>query len=205
MRSQWIDELFVLLAAPARADTIMRDDWVDDVLTFWFEELEPKDWFRKSDETDTLIHDRFLKLYANVARMQPADHMASARQALAAVIVLDQFPRNMFRGSPHSFGTDKIARRVAALAVDATLDQQLQTKDQKVFLYLPYEHSEDIADQHLAVELIAAVGDPEYTRYAEAHRDVIQQFGRFPHRNAALGRASTDEEVAFLAKPGSGF
>lgn len=204
MSSEWVSELFALLAAPSRADMVMQDSWVDDVLAFWFEELEPADWFKKSDATDAKIHDRFLKLYANVARLPVGDHAGSARQSLAAVIVLDQFPRNLFRGSAHAFGTDKMARQIADAAVAARLDAEL-TMRQRVFLYLPFEHSEELADQDRAVALISALGADEYTRYAKAHRDIIRQFGRFPHRNEALRRESTAAEQDYLAKPGSGF
>ena len=204
MSADWVNELFALLASPAVADTVVPENWVDDVLVFWFEELEPADWFKKSDATDTKIHDRFLKLYANIARMAAEDHLGSPRRALAAIIVLDQFPRNMFRGSPHSFGTDRIALETAKAAVDAGLDQQLPA-EQRVFMYLPFEHSEELADQERAIALITPLGDDEYTRYAIAHRDVIREFGRFPHRNEVLKRRSTPEEVAYLAKPGSGF
>jgi uncharacterized protein (DUF924 family) len=202
--SNWVSELFALLAVPSAADSVMPDNWVDDVLAFWFEELEPADWFKKSDVTDQKIHDRFIKLYANVCRMSAKEHLVSARQALAAVIVLDQFPRNMFRGSPHSFGTDRMAKQIADAAVQAGLDKVL-TRDQKVFLYLPFEHSENLADQDRAVELVGALGDESYTKYAIAHRDVIQRFGRFPHRNDVLGRQSTPEETEYLQQPGSGF
>jgi len=186
-------------------DAQVAETWFDDVLTFWFDELEPKDWFIKSDETDARIHDRFLKLYANVTRMPVQDHLESPQQALAAILVLDQFPRNLFRGSPHSFGTDKLARRIAAAAVDAGLDQQLKDEHYRIFLYLPFEHSEAMADQDRSVQLISAQGNIEYTKYAKAHRDVIQRFGRFPHRNDVLGRTSTPDEIAYLAEPGSGF
>lgn len=204
MDANWVSELFGLLAAPSAADSVVPDNWVEDVLAFWFEELEPADWFKKSDATDEKIHDRFIKLYANICRMKAEDHLGSSRQALAAVIVLDQFPRNLFRGSPHSFGTDRMARKIATAAVEAGLDQGL-TVDQRVFLYLPFEHSEDMADQERSVELISALGDDEYTKYAVAHLDVIKRFGRFPHRNDALGRESTPEEQAYLKEPGSGF
>jgi uncharacterized protein (DUF924 family) len=204
MDGNWVSELFALLAAPSAADSVVPENWVDDVLSFWFEELEPADWFKKSDATDQKIHDRFIKLYANVARMPVQDHGSSARQSLAAVIVLDQFSRNMFRGSPHSFGTDRMARKIADAAVKAGLDQELP-REQRVFLYLPFEHSEDLADQERSVALISALGDERYTEYAIAHQKVIEQFGRFPHRNEVLGRQSTEQELEYLAKPGSGF
>src|SRR5690606_3872859 len=126
------------------------------------------------------------------------------RRALAPLIVLDQFSRNMFRGSSKAFAADHIALAVARAAVDASLDTQLDPAA-RLFVYLPFEHSEDMADQNRSVALIAALGNAEWDRYAIAHRDIIERFGRFPHRNEALSRASTDEEVAFLTQPGSSF
>lgn len=180
------------------------DTWIDDVLTFWFEELGPADWFTKSDATDARIRDRFLDLHAALAQIPAADLVHSSRQAMAAVIVLDQFPRNLFRGDAKSFASDAQARAIAIAAIDAGFDQGL-TMDQRAFLYLPFEHSEDMADQDRAVELISALNNDNYTQYAIAHRDVIARFGRFPHRNEILGRASTPAEQAYLAEPGSGF
>ena len=186
----------------------MAIHWVEDVLAFWFDELEPADWFRKNEATDEKIRARFAELHAGLTATLSdrgvAEVIKTPRQALAAVIVLDQFPRNMFRGDPRAFETDALAREVAAEAVAAGHDGAMST-DERVFLYLPFEHSEDLADQHRAVELISALGNDEYTRYAIAHRDVIERFARFPHRNAILGRSSTAAEQAYLAEPGSGF
>ena len=127
-----------------------------------------------------------------------------AKEALAAVVVLDQFPRNMFRGTARAFASDGPALNVASRAVALGWDRLLR-RDERVFLYLPYEHSEDRVMQARSVELMSRLGNVEWTRYAQAHKDVIDRFGRFPHRNAALGRASTPEEEAYLAMPGSGF
>lgn len=178
--------------------------WVADVLSFWFEELKPADWFTKSDATDALIRERFANLHDELTRVPTNELARSERTALAAVIVLDQFPRNIYRGTPRSFASDPQALQLAQLSVAKGFDKSLN-KDQAVFLYLPYEHSEDLAHQDQSVTLMTALGDESYTRYAEAHRDVIREFGRFPHRNEILGRASTPEEEDYLAKPGSGF
>ncbi len=185
----------------------MGDDgsWVDAVLAFWFDELEPKQWFVKSADTDALITERFRSTFDRVSLLPDADLTGDARCALGAVIVLDQFPRNMFRGTPQAFGSDAKALAIARRAVELGFDQQFSDKTQRVFFYLPFEHSERLEDQDRSVVLILALGDAEYTRYAEAHRDVIREFGRFPHRNAVLGRASTPAEEDYLAKPGSGF
>ena len=178
--------------------------WVGDVLRFWFEELEPADWFKKKDATDDLVRDRFADVHRAVFATPLAQLATDPETATAAIIVLDQFPRNMFRGTPAAFASDARALELARLAVDRGLDRQL-AKNWRVFVYLPFEHSEALADQDTCVALMATLDDAEYNRYAEAHRDVIREFGRFPHRNDILGRRSTAAEEAFLAKPGSGF
>ena len=191
-------------ARQTAADAALPDDWAYDVLRFWFEDLQRADWFKKSAATDEMIRERFLTLFEMLAA-RPIDQVrASPETALAAVIVLDQFARNMFRGSPQSFANDGKALAIAEAAIANGFDQALEA-DRRVFLYLPFEHSECLADQERAVALIEALGDAEYTRYAIAHRDVILRFGRFPHRNAVLGRHSTADELAYLAEPGSGF
>jgi uncharacterized protein (DUF924 family) len=119
--------------------------------------------------------------------------------------MLDQFPRNVFRGKPAAFSTDRVALDLAKSAVERGYDRELKTIHEKLFLFLPYEHSENLADQTKSVELISKLGDEEYTRYAEAHRAVIERFGRFPHRNEILGRSSTAAELEFLKQPGSTF
>ena len=182
----------------------VHSDWVKVVERFWFEELNPPQWFKKSDETDMLISERYSQLLNDVASTDIDELVADAATALSAVIVLDQFPRNMFRGTPRAFATDGKALVVAKKAVALGFDSGLGAA-QRVFLYLPYEHSEDLADQDRAVQLISSIGDDSYTQYAEEHRKVIREFGRFPHRNEILGRRSTEAEEAFLATPGSGF
>lgn len=178
--------------------------WVGEVWRFWFESLPPGAWFKRDDAADAEIRQRFAGLHAQLAA---ADHAAiplSSRTALATVIVLDQFPRNMFRDTQQAFASDVNARQVTKAAVAAGLDRALDTNG-RVFLYLPLEHSEDAEDQRLSVALISVLGDANYTKFAQAHRVIIDRFGRFPHRNAALGRTSTPDEIAFLAEPGSSF
>lgn len=178
--------------------------WVDDVLSFWFGELSREQHFKRDETVDQRIRHRFSGLYEKVlAGREPIDE-TSPRAVLAAAIVLDQFPRNMFRGSPRAFEADPLARRMAATAVDRGLDERLG-KDERLFLYLPFEHSENAADQVRSVALIGALGDDELTRYAVAHKVIIDRFGRYPHRNAVLGRTSTPEELAFLKEPMSSF
>jgi uncharacterized protein (DUF924 family) len=178
--------------------------WIGDVLAFWFTELERKDWFCRDVMVDDAIRTRFGVLYRQLGPELLSALVATPCSTLAACIVLDQFPRNMFRGTAAAFATDAKARAVADAAAGQRFDEQLD-KEQRIFLYLPFEHSEDIHDQARSVALIAALGDAEYTHYALAHQAVIARFGRFPHRNACLGRLSTPAEVEFFALPGSSF
>ncbi len=178
--------------------------WADEVLDFWFRELDRKAWFEKSDATDTLVRNRFLALHEKLAREVKPPSNLPPRAMLAAVIVFDQFPRNMFRGTPRAFATDPLALALARHMVDAGLDRDL-SKDERMFLYLPFEHSEQAAEQSRCCALFALLEDAELVRYAYAHKDIIDRFGRFPHRNAILGRASTPGEIEFLKQPGSSF
>jgi len=172
-----------------------------EALRFWFGELTPEQWWR--DRTlDARIAGRFLNVYHRLRRAVPSDWLASAPGVLAGVLVLDQFPRNMFRGTAAAFATDAAARRLADFAVVRCLDRGLSV-DERLFLYLPFEHSEDAADQARAVALIGALGNPHYTEFAQEHKAVIDRFGRFPQRNGALVRVSTPEEEAFLAEGGA--
>lgn len=175
-----------------------------DVLDFWFHTLTPEDWFKKSDDTDSIIREKFAATHLSLARSISDVWRADGDARLALIIVLDQFPRNIYRDTPLAFATDGLALREARHAVDAGLDKDVAS-DRRVFLYLPFEHSENLADQKRAVSLIAELGDETYTKYAEAHRDVIIEFGRFPHRNQILGRTSTPAEQRYLEKPGAGF
>ena len=184
----------------------------EDVLHFWFggdrHRFRGERWFRTDEKFDTLCRERF-EFTVRAAMDGALDNWATTPVgALALVIVLDQFPRNMFRGSHQAYAGDAHARRVAREALAAGFDAQL-TPVERVFLYLPFEHSEDLADQDLGVELFSIFrDDPQLGKApdsAERHRDVIRRFGRFPHRNAVLGRASTAEEEAFLAEHGRGF
>lgn len=188
----------------AQAGTGSEEPWVGEVLKFWFEELGREAWFQKSDATDELIRSRFLELHEKVASEPAEAALTSPRRALATIILLDQFPRNMFRGTAKAFATDNKALEVARGAIERGFDKVFD-KDGRAFMYLPFEHSENLADQERAVELFTPLDDAEYTHYAIAHRDIIARFGRFPHRNAILGRTSTPEEEEFLKQPGSSF
>lgn len=172
-------------------------DRVDEVLGFWFEELRPDAWFRKDARVDDQIRERFLPLYEQVRGMR-AQAFTTPLASLAAVIVLDQFPRNMFRNSPQAFATDPRALAISQHAIAAGFERGL-SDTQRTFLYMPFQHSEDAAMQARSVELFATLADKGGLDYANQHRVIIDRFGRFPHRNAILGRASTEEELQFLA------
>lgn len=187
-----------------QADHGLAPDWWRPVLRFWFGDLKRADWFAKSDDLDRTLAQRFAGTYEAVSAAPLDALLPAANEALAAVIVLDQIPRNIFRGTPRAFDADGKARNLTRAAIAAGHDLSLGLHE-RLFLYLPLEHSEDMADQEMAVDLISALGDAEYTRYAIAHRAIVARFGRFPHRNAILGRASTPEEAAFLSEPGSSF
>ena len=178
--------------------------WVADVLAFWFEKLGRQGWFARDAAIDEEIRTRFAPLIGEINGRAIEDSISSPDHVLASLIVLDQFARNVYRGTPQAFAYDELSRAIARLAIALHIDQRVPL-DRRVFLYLPFEHSEALADQLRAVELIEALGDAEYTRYAEAHRDVVARFGRFPHRNEILGRPSTPEEIEFLKQPGSAF
>lgn len=173
----------------------------DDVLTFWFEDSGPADWFKKDDDFDRLISTRFGGLVQRAGDGKQDHWMDTPRSCLALVLVLDQFPRNMFRGSSRAFATDEKARQVARRGITLGYDRGYD-EDECAFFYLPFEHSELMEDQNTSVGLFQALGSPEYLDYALKHRDVIERFGRFPGRNAALGRKSTPDEKKYLDTEG---
>jgi uncharacterized protein (DUF924 family) len=184
---------------PHSSRTTAQPDWATEVLHFWFEELGQDDWFAKSEHIDARIRQRFLSLHERLAVDDGIDGTMS-RQLLAGVIVLDQFSRNLFRDTPRAYAADPIARRLARGAIAQGFDGAM-TAQERLFLYLPFEHSEDRADQALAVELIGRVNYGDWTRHALAHKAIIDRFGRFPHRNAILNRESSADEVALLQRP----
>jgi uncharacterized protein (DUF924 family) len=170
--------------------------WFDDVLHFWFDELRTDDWFVRDEEIDRRIRERFADLHAKLQR-GAIDIPPTPHAHLAAVIVLDQFSRNMFRNSPAAFACDAQALRLAQQAIERAYDRELSMAERQ-FLYMPFMHSEDQAVQARSVELFTALGDPVVQNFAEEHRDIIERFGRFPHRNAILQRISTTDELEFL-------
>lgn len=187
----------------------------DRVLDFWFgPEDEPgygewrEAWFRKDEAFDDEVRERFGDLYEEAASGALDGWRDDARSCLALVILLDQFPRNMFRGDPRTHATDDKALEASKYAVDRALDRELPGF-QRHFLYMPFMHSEDLEDQRRSVELFEILaGVPDSTdasSYAVQHMEIVERFGRFPHRNEVLGRTSTPEEAEFLGQPGSSF
>ena len=165
------------------------------IVTFW-REAGPGLWFAKDDTFDRRFRDRFLASHEAAARGELAGWAATAGGALGLVLLLDQFPRNAFRGTPRMYATDALARDVAAAAVDAGHDRAVEAR-LPLFFYLPFGHSEDLADQERSVALARRLGQPDLS-HAERHRDIVRRFGRFPHRNPILGRAMRPEEQRFL-------
>lgn len=169
------------------------------VLQFWFEELGPEQWWKADEAVDAAIRERFGALHARLAEAVPAEWLDTAHGRLAAIIVLDQFSRNLYRGDPRSYAQDPAALALAKETLDLGLAQEL-TAPEKTFLYMPFQHSEKADDQARSVALFTALGDAENLDFAEKHKLIIDRFGRFPHRNRVLGRESTQEERAFVEK-----
>jgi uncharacterized protein (DUF924 family) len=175
-----------------------------DVVKFWVE-AGPKRWFAKDDAFDADIRAKFEALHHSAARGEEDRWASDAEGAMALLLLLDQFPRNLYRGSAHAFATDPLARKIAAAAI-ADGHDQASAPSLRPFFYLPFSHSEAPADQARAMALYAAhaeaTGDKDSLHWADLHRDIIARFGRFPHRNACLGRQTTEQESAFLESGG---
>jgi len=178
-----------------------------EVLKFWFGR-ERKAWFEKNEAFDQQIRQRFLTLYDLGAAGELAPWKQAPASCLALVVLLDQFSRNMFRGGARAFAADPLARDAARVILDNGWDKAM-TPDERLFAYLPFEHSESLDDQERCLALMKEISvfpeTAEMPKWAEAHLAIIRRFGRFPHRNAILGRPSTPEEVEFLKLPGSSF
>ncbi len=176
-----------------------------EIIAFWVQ-AGPKKWFAKDDAFDQAIRDSFETLHMQASRGELASWDETAEGALALLILVDQFPRNLYRGSAHAFATDPLALATARQAVERGFDQQV-APELRPFFYLPFEHSERIEVQDRSIELCEAhmrtTGDEFTLKWAHIHRDIIARFGRFPHRNRPLGRDTTPEEQAFL--DGGGF
>ncbi|QRM55819.1 DUF924 family protein [Sinorhizobium sp. BG8] len=174
------------------------------VVQFWFETIDPESWFEPTAELDEEVRVRFTHTHLVLSRCVTKQWRETAESRLAAILVLDQFPRNMYRGSPLAFSTDWMAVREAKLALEAGADETTDPL-RRPFFYMPFEHSESLEDQDRSAALFEALGDPVHLDYARRHREVIRSFGRFPHRNAMLGRESTVADKRYLDLPGAGF
>lgn len=172
----------------------MSSDWRSDVLKFWFG-LDDEQWWRTDEALDHQIRQDFLKLWTEKRQLPVDAFLTDPLTALATVILFDQFPRNMFRGHADTYSTDTLALAIAKGAIDKGFDGELPPRERS-FLYMPFQHSENLEDQNRGVLLFTALGDPGQLGYAKKHHDVIERFGRFPHRNAILGRAPRPDELA---------
>ncbi len=177
---------------------------MDNILHFWFEELEPSQWWIKDKDLDRLIYDRFAEAHEQAIRCELYAWRKTADGRLAEIIILDQFSRNMFRGSPLAFNNDPLALALAQEAKAGGFDQQLPPT-KRSFIYLPFMHSESIAIHQIAEKLYSQPGLEANLEWEIKHKQIIERFGRYPHRNAILGRESTEEEIEFLSQPGSSF
>lgn len=174
------------------------------VLQFWFQEISPAKWWSVDAELDRLIVDRFSELHSRAARSELFAWRAEPRGRLAEIIVLDQFSRNMYRGDRLAFATDAMALALAQEAVGSKADLTLPPEE-RVFMYMPYMHSESRLIHEVAERLFKDCGQKSTYEFELRHKAIIDRFGRYPHRNAVLGRKSTEEELVFLAQPGSSF
>ena len=182
---------------------VMRGDpgsakWAFDVLHFWFDEVGPDQWYGTGARLDPVIQERFASVHDALATRALVPRANDANEMLAAVLVLDQFSRHIFRGTPRAYAYDALALAHARAALATGLDAGLSPAE-RMFLYLPLQHSESLVDQDEAVQLFTSLGNDNWTRYAVDHRHVIARFGRFPHRNAVLGRESTPAELEAIA------
>ena len=175
-----------------------------DIIDFWFEEIDKSQWWKKDNLFDDRIRENFTNIYHRASRCELFSWRENSLGRLAEVIVLDQFSRNMFRGKPEAFACDPLALSLAQTAVAAGEDADLSA-EQKSFLYMPYMHSESLVVHQEAIKLFSKLGIESTLNFEIRHKNIIERFGRYPHRNAILGRISTKDELEFLRTPGSGF
>jgi uncharacterized protein (DUF924 family) len=180
---------------PDRFVATLQRRWAAELLQVWFHKLRPRDWFAPNPEVDAMLRRRFARELAALRRRPAAEFLSEPRTALAAVLLFDQLPRNLHRGTARAFATDPLARAIAKGALARGWDTPL-SKPQRQFLALPLMHSEDIADQRLSLAIFARLGQRYGWPYARSHWRMIARFGRFPHRNELLGRKSTPAEIA---------
>lgn len=176
----------------------------ESVLQFWFQESSPAQWWKVDAEFDRLIVERFSDLHGRAARAELYEWRAEPRGRLAEIIVLDQFSRNMHRNDARAYANDTLALALAQEAVAAKADRALPPEE-RVFMYMPYMHSESRVIHEVAERLFKQCGPKSNYDFEIRHKQIVDRFGRYPHRNAILGRQSTEEELAFLAQPGSSF
>ena len=174
------------------------------VLHFWFHEIDSKLWFSKDADFDELVKTRFLEIHGQAMRGETFNWRRTPEGRLAEIILLDQFSRNMFRARPESFASDSLALILAQEAIHNGADQKL-SNEKKAFLYMPFMHSESLVIHEEAVKLFSQPGLEFNLDFELKHKAIIERFGRYPHRNAILGRASTEAELEFLSQPGSAF
>ncbi len=189
----------------SRGKTRVRDT-KQEILSFWFEETLPQQWFQKNDAFDEEIRTRFMVTYEMAKKDLCAEWTKNADGVLALCLVLDQFPRNMFRNSPKAFETDEKIKMIVMEALHKGFDMVLNPTKRR-FMYMPFMHSENLNDQKRCVRLFETMknDDPLSYEYAVKHMEVIEKFDRFPHRNEILGRESSEEELQYLSLPGAGF
>jgi uncharacterized protein (DUF924 family) len=168
-----------------------------EILDFWFSDEVRKLWFNSTPEFDALLRERFEAIWTRASCGELDDWLQSAAGCLALIIVLDQFPLNMFRGQAQSFASEAQSREVAQVAIDKGFDQDLDLRS-RAFLYMPFMHSEELVDQQRALQLFAQPGLEDNLRFARHHHDIVRKLGRFPHRNKALGRESSEAEIEYL-------
>ena len=176
----------------------------NDILTFWFHEIEPKQWWKKDKKFDELLRYRFLNIYYDAINSKLKSWRISVKGRLAEIIVIDQFSRNLFRYKPDAYYHDRLAIFLSKELIHLKLHQKLN-KNEKIFTFMPFMHSEIFEDQIISLSLYSNLGIKENFRYALKHFNIIRKFGRFPHRNKILNRKSTEEELAFLTTRGSSF
>jgi len=175
-----------------------------EILRFWFEEIDQSQWWAKDDDFDKLIIERFSEVHAKATRCELFEWRVNAKGRLAEIIVLDQFSRNMFRGSPLAFANDSLALALSQEAISAKADKVLSPIERS-FLYMPFMHSESLKIHEVAMDLCQKNGNQNNLDFELKHKQIIEKFDRYPHRNSILGRESTEEEIEFLKQPGSGF
>ena len=177
---------------------------IEEVLFFWFEQNGPEQWWTRDEKFDEVIRSRFGALHDRAAQGELYAWRDTTEGRLAEIVVLDQFSRNLYRDDPRAFAADGMALALAQEAVRIGADQAVPPA-RRPFFYMPYQHSESVRIHEIAVRLFESLDDPESLDFERRHKAIIDRFGRYPHRNRVLGRASTEEEIAFLREPGSSF